>query len=117
GQVFGTPHYMSPEQCAGTGTDHRTDIYAMGVILYEMTAGRVPFDADNLMGILTKHMYEQPVPPHTLPPPVGVSPALEAVVLKCLEKTTDTRYQSMEEVLADLEKVEQGITPDAVLHA
>ncbi len=117
GQVFGTPHYMSPEQCAGTGTDHRTDIYAMGVILYEMTAGRVPFDADNLMGILTKHMYEQPVPPHTLPPPVGVAPALEAVVLKCLEKTADARYQSMEEVLADLEKIEQGITPDAVLHA
>ena len=117
GQVFGTPHYMSPEQCAGTGTDHRTDIYAMGVILYEMTAGRVPFDADNLMGILTKHMYEQPIPPHTLPPPVEVSPPLEAIVLKCLEKQADARYQSMEEVYQDLVKVEQGLTPDAVVHA
>ena len=117
GQVFGTPHYMSPEQCAGTGTDHRTDIYAMGVILYEMTAGKVPFDADNLMGILTKHMYEQPVPPHTLPPPVDVSPPLEAVILRCLEKSPESRYQTMEAVLEDLRKVEQGITPDAVLHA
>ena len=117
GQVFGTPHYMSPEQCAGTGTDHRTDIYAMGVILYEMTAGKVPFDADNLMGILTKHMYEQPVPPHTLPPPVDVSPPLEAVILRCLEKSPEARYATMEAVFEDLRKVEQGITPDAVLHA
>jgi serine/threonine-protein kinase len=117
GQVFGTPHYMSPEQCAGTGTDHRTDIYAMGVILYEMTAGKVPFDADNLMGILTKHMYEQPVPLHTLPPPVGVSPSVEAVILKCLEKQADIRYQTMEEVHEDLVKIEQGLTPQAVLDA
>jgi len=116
GQVFGTPHYMSPEQCAGTGVDHRTDIYALGVILYEMSASRVPFDADNLMGILTKHMYEDPPPPHTLPPPVDVPPALEAVILRCLTKSPDARYQTMAEVFADLEKVENGITPDAVFH-
>ena len=84
--MFGTPHYMSPEQCAGTTVDHRTDIYALGVILYEMATGQVPFDADNLMGILTKHLYEKPIPPHELPPPVNVPPALEAVILKCLAK-------------------------------
>jgi serine/threonine protein kinase len=117
GQVFGTPHYMSPEQCSGSGVDHRTDIYALGVILYETICGRVPFDADNLMGILTKHLYEVPPPPHTLPPPVDCPPGLEAVILKCLTKQAELRYQTMREVKADLEKVEAGLTPEAVLDA
>ena len=115
GQVFGTPHYMSPEQCAGTAVDHRTDIYAVGVILYEMATGQVPFDADNLMGILTKHLYENPVPPHELPPPVDVPSALEAVILKCLSKKPEARYQSMGELFSDLEAVESGLTPKAVV--
>jgi serine/threonine-protein kinase len=115
GQVFGTPHYMSPEQCAGTGVDHRTDLYAVGVILYEMATGAVPFDADNLMGILTKHLYENPIPPHELPPPVNVPPALEAVILKCLTKKPEQRYQTMAELLDDLEAVEVGLTPKAVV--
>ncbi|UJR80792.1 serine/threonine protein kinase [Sandaracinus amylolyticus] len=115
GQVFGTPHYMSPEQCAGSNVDHRTDVYALGVILYEMACGRVPFDADNLMGILTKHMYEQPIAPHELPPPVQVPPGLEAVILKCLSKSADARYQSMSEVREDLVALEQGLTPRAVV--
>ncbi|MGF1468213.1 MAG: serine/threonine protein kinase [Sandaracinaceae bacterium] len=117
GQVFGTPHYMSPEQCSGAAIDHRTDIYARGVILYEISVGRVPFAADNLMGILTKHLYEQPIPPHTLPPPVDVPAGLEAVILKCLMKHPDQRYQSMGEVRSDLELVGQGVTPAAVLEA
>ncbi|MFT3922459.1 MAG: serine/threonine-protein kinase [Myxococcales bacterium] len=115
GQVFGTPHYMSPEQCAGTQVDKRTDIYALGVIMYEMTSSRVPFDADNLMGILTKHLYEEPVRPHELPPPVDVPVAIEAIIMKCLAKKADVRYQSMQEVLADLELAEQGLTPTAVV--
>ncbi len=117
GQVFGTPHYMSPEQCSGQNVDHRTDIYALGVILYEMSCGRVPFDADNLMGILTKHIYEQPIPLHQLPPPVNVPAGLEAVILTCLAKQADARYQSMAEVRADLESFERGMTPNAVVEA
>ncbi|HJL20341.1 MAG TPA: serine/threonine-protein kinase [Sandaracinaceae bacterium LLY-WYZ-13_1] len=117
GQVFGTPHYMSPEQCSGQGVDHRTDIYAIGVILYEMACGKVPFDADNLMGILTKHIYEQPIPLHELPPPVNVPSGLEAVILKCLTKSADQRYQSMAEVKADLQAFVSGQTPNAVMEA
>jgi len=115
GQVFGTPHYMSPEQCAGHEVDHRTDIYALGVMLYEMACGRVPFDADNLMGLLTKHVYEQPIPPRELPPPVDVPPGLESIILKCLAKKPSSRYQTMAELKADLDALASGSTPEAVV--
>jgi tRNA A-37 threonylcarbamoyl transferase component Bud32 len=112
GTVFGTPHYMAPEQAAGTNVDHRTDIYSLGVILYEMVSGMLPFDADNYMGILTQHMYKAPASLRTLdsaPPP-----ALEAIVLKALAKRPEHRYQSMSELVEDLDRFSNGQVPEAV---
>ncbi len=115
GSVFGTPHYMSPEQAAGTPVDQRTDIYALGVILYELASGRVPFDADNFMGILTQHMYKAPVSILALVPPPGeVPPGLDAIVLKCLSKKPEGRYPTMGELALDLERLEHGQVPLAV---
>jgi len=109
GEVLGTPHYMSPEQCEGEGVDHRTDIYAFGVLLYEMLTGHVPHDADTMMGILTKHMYEEPIPPRVRVP--HVSAELETLIMRCLEKQPERRYQTMQDVLSDLELVKAGLQP------
>jgi eukaryotic-like serine/threonine-protein kinase len=116
GAVFGTPHYMSPEQAAGMQVDHRGDIYSLGIILYELAAGRTPFDADNFMGVLTQHMYKAPPPLRDLAPnPTAVSDGLEAIVSKCLAKKPELRYQSMEELVADLDRLGAGATPGAAL--
>jgi serine/threonine-protein kinase len=105
GVVFGTPHYMSPEQASGGHVDERTDLYALGVVMYEMFTGRVPFEADTYMGVLTKHLYVAPTPPSVHLGGLAELGALELVVLRCLEKKPERRYASMPDLGAELQRV------------
>lgn len=101
GIVFGTPHYMSPEQASGGDVDPRADIYALGIMMYEMLTGRVPFEAETYMGVLSKHLYLEPDSPSSVAPDAGIG-ALEGVVLRCLKKRPEDRYASMSALLDDM---------------
>jgi serine/threonine-protein kinase len=97
GVVFGTPHYMAPEQAAGEPVDHRADVYALGVILWQMLVGRPPFEGETYMGIVTQHLYAAPVPPSELRPELAAAGGpLEAIVLRALEKSPAQRFPTME---------------------
>jgi serine/threonine-protein kinase len=105
GIVFGTPHYMSPEQALGEPVDHRADMYALGIVMYEMFTGKVPFEADTYMGVLTKHMYMAPAPPSQVLGGTRELGALETVTLRCLEKKPERRYADMAELLTELDRI------------
>ena len=108
GMIFGTPEYMSPEQAAGKALDHRVDIYALGVILFEGLTGRVPFVGDSFMGILTQHMFEEAPPLRDVNPRVSTSAEMEMVVYKALAKDPDQRYQTMKELEDAIQDALQG---------
>lgn len=107
GIVYGTPHYMSPEQAAGEPVDHRSDIYSLGVVMYEALTGRVPFEADTYMGILTKHLYVEPTPPSEVLGNPMLLGALEDITLRCMQKKPTQRYGTMAELLAAFDRVVQ----------
>jgi hypothetical protein len=114
GVFIGTPAYVAPEQVLGNAIDVRTDLYSMGVVLYEMVTGRVPFDANTPMTMLTKHAYEPPPSPRTINP--DLPPVVEPVLLRALAKDPADRYQSattMAEALARVAvQIEQGRSHD-----
>jgi serine/threonine-protein kinase len=108
GVVFGTPYYMSPEQAGGQPVDARADVYSLGVLLYEMITGAVPFEADTYMGVLTKHLFAAPPKPSERAPSGVQLGDLEGVVLRALEKDPSERYQSMTELSAAIERAMDG---------
>lgn len=102
GFVLGTPQYMSPEQAAGRPIDGRSDLYSLGIILYEMLIGEVPFNDPSTPAVLVKHLTEPPSPPSSRRPDVAVSPVLESIALRLLAKEPADRYQSADEFVAAL---------------
>jgi tetratricopeptide (TPR) repeat protein len=115
GVMIGTPEYMSPEQVEGKEVDQRSDIYSLGVILYEMVTGRVPFEGDTALTIAVKHKTEEPKNPRELNP--QISDDLNRVILRCLEKDKEKRYQSAGEVRSELINIEKGIpTTERAIH-
>jgi eukaryotic-like serine/threonine-protein kinase len=109
GLLLGTPLYMSPEQARGSeDLDHRVDIWALGVLLYECLTGEVPFHANNYLQIISQVLTHQPMPPSQLRPELGIPDAVEAVVMRAMEKDRALRYQTMAELERDLERLLAG---------
>jgi serine/threonine-protein kinase len=103
-ESLGTPDYMSPEQIQGGRGDARSDVYAWGVMMYELLTGRVPFRGDNWLAVMAGHLGEHPAPIASLRP--DVPPALAAVVTHAMRRNPANRYQTMDEVVHDLDRLE-----------
>ena len=103
GTALGSVHYISPEQARGGFTDARSDIYSMGIVLYEMLAGRVPFDGDNAVGVAMKHLEEEPVDVKCIN--LDIPQDLDYIVMKAIKKEQAQRYQTVQDMLNDLHAV------------
>ncbi len=105
--IMGSAHYLSPEQASGKSVDGNTDIYSLGVVLYEMLTGKVPFEGDTPISVALKHVREKVIPPTRYNP--SIPPLLESVVLKALAKNPADRFESISEMMGDL-RLSQGFT-------
>jgi serine/threonine protein kinase/tetratricopeptide (TPR) repeat protein len=106
-RFIGTPAYISPEQAKAEKVDQRSDIYSLGIIIYEMLTGQRPFEADTIEGFIQKHLHEAPLSPIKIRS--NIPPAFEEIILKCLAKNPGNRYQNCEEIIKDLESLKEGV--------
>ena len=110
--ILGTPQYIAPEQVLARSTvDARADLYSLGVVMYQMLTGTVPFTAETPLAIISKHAYEAPVPPRTLRPDLEIPPSVEAVVLRALAKEPDRRWRDMKEMGEAIGRARLGALP------
>jgi serine/threonine-protein kinase len=116
GTFMGSPHYIAPEQARNQSPDQRCDIYSLGVLLYHMLTGRVPFTAPAPVDIILKHLHDAPVPPRQLRPDLQIAPELQRIVLRCMAKGREQRYQSMDELLVHLKAVRAHLTGVSAPH-
>ncbi len=110
--IMGSAHYLSPEQAKGTFIDGRSDIYSLGIVLYEMLTGRLPFDGESPVTIALKHIQEEPVPPKGIN--LSIPDSLNTLVLKCMAKEASDRYDNIKELMVDLQKIKDN--PNAIIN-
>ena len=106
GSIMGTAQYISPEQAQGRPVDARSDLYSIGVVLYELLTGRVPFDAESPVTVALMQVNEPPIPPMEIKP--DIPPALDAIVMRALEKDPARRFADADEFIAALESARQA---------
>jgi serine/threonine protein kinase len=112
GLIVGTPQYVSPEQAMGRQTgelDGRSDLYTLGIVLYEMLTGRVPFDSDTPVGLLVHHLHTAPIPPDEMRPDLGIPQSVSEFLMKALEKNPAQRFRDADEMLQAIRSVEEQV--------
>jgi eukaryotic-like serine/threonine-protein kinase len=114
GLFLGTAHYIAPEQARNQNPDQRADVYSLGVLLFHLLTGRVPFDGQSPVDVILRHVTERPLAPSTVRPDLRLPMALDQLVLRCLEKDREKRFQSMDEVLVALRLLQPGRVPETL---